>query len=210
MNDLTGKKFSRLTVLSRHGLNKQGSATWLVKCDCGNHKVISSPHLTTGSTVSCGCWRAERLGDMTREHGDSGSTEFKRWLSLIGRCNNPSDKAFGDYGGRGIKVCERWMEYENFLSDMGRCPSKEHTIDRVDNDGGYNKANCRWATKTEQNNNRRSNVVIEHDGRKMTATQWSKEIGVKYTTILYRLNAGYDLKNIFSRKQLRHGPSKTL
>ena len=169
--DLSGRRFFRWTVLSR-----DEGRYWFCKCDCGTERAVHQSSLSRGVTQSCGCWRQEVSRKMMQEmvgqpgwRGNNGATrihgeaiartpEYRTWISMHERCRN-KDRA--DYGGRGIAVCERWKSFENFLADMGRRPSKLLSLDRIDNDLGYSPDNCRWATKKEQQVNRRKFARIE-------------------------------------------------
>ena len=132
-------------------------------------------------------------------HGHAGS-KFKTktylaWVRIKGRCYNPKNKKYPIYGGRGIKVCKRWMKYENFLKDMGDCPDPKLSLDRIDVNGDYCKKNCRWATSKEQSNNRRACKYLEFNGKKMTYQQWAEELGFKYgEAIANRLKSGWSLE----------------
>jgi hypothetical protein len=162
-----GEKFGRLTVL---GLTKvQGGRTKAnCKCDCGSIKLVLAYSLKDGNTQSCGCLQRERTSAARKTHGhtvsDKTTAAYQVWTNMLTRCNNPKATRYAEYGARGIRVCEHWMKFENFLSDMGE-PSHGMTIDRINNDGDYAPSNCRWVTQTEQCRNRRSNrAVIRNDG----------------------------------------------
>lgn len=183
--DLTGKVYGRLTVIHRAPHNetlKTKSPLWICKCECGNFKTAFGSNIKKGDTRSCGCLQAERTSKANTIHGESDKTkEFYTWKHIIDRCTNRNNKSYKNYGGRKISVCNRWSEsYENFLSDMGRAPSQKHTIDRINNDGNYEPGNCRWATRKEQANNRRSNKLISYNGKAKTLSQWCDDLGMHY------------------------------
>jgi hypothetical protein len=155
--NLTGKKFGRLFVKQLWRVDNNGSK-WLCFCDCGNLALVSTWRLMNGWTKSCGCIRKEVTSKLKFSHGQAKAGKktklYMRWWGMRQRCENPNNKAFKNYGGRGIKVCDRWHIFENFAADMGNF-SGVLQLDRINNDGNYEPANCRWATPTQQANNRR-------------------------------------------------------
>lgn len=196
--DMQGKRFGRLVVLCRDG-TKGKAATWKCLCDCGTHCVTAGGSLRKGRSVSCGCWKRDGYGGACRTHADTKSNEYNTWKKIIGRCKNKKDAAYDRYGGRGITVCDRWLKYENFLSDMERRPSADHSIDRIDNDGRYGPENCRWATASEQARNRRSNVIVDVDGEKMVLKDAAAKFGIPYKTVHARISNGWEVMEALTR-----------
>jgi hypothetical protein len=187
--DLTGHRYGRLVVRSLSPQRTaEGKARWLCLCDCGATTDVAARNLRSGSVKSCGCHRRERIGNLTKTHGLSKTPEAEAWRQMRSRCNNPNHPNYADYGGRGIYVCAEWDSFEQFLADMGQRPTPEHSLDRhPDNDGPYSKANCRWATVTEQNRNTRGNTVLTHHGLSMTVTEWAQHLGLHPQTLCERL-----------------------
>lgn len=131
--------------------------------------------------------------------GHKPTPEYRAWAQMMTRCNNPNADKYAYYGGRGIKVCDRWQKFENFLADMGVKPSKGHSVERKNNDGDYCPENCRWATKKEQSSNRRSNTLVTYQGRTQTLKQWAEEIGMKYATLHARISIrGWSVERSFT------------
>lgn len=191
--NLSGQVFGRLTVLER-APNKGGKTMWRCLCECGNQHVSQAYHLTTGACQSCGCLWAEAVKAAKTVHGGHGSPEYTVWCQMRYRCTKPEHKNYANYGGRGIKVCERWGSFANFLADMGPRPSLTHTLDRIDNNGPYSPENCRWATPKEQANNRRirqNAARVEYDGKQLTMRELGQATGINHRTLEWRYAQGW-------------------
>lgn len=193
--DLTGRIFGRLTVISKTVKKHHGSFIWICRCECGTEKEIPTGYLTSGDTRSCGCLFGDLMTTLHVTHGDSvgeRTPEYNTWKRIKGRCLNPNNEKFPIYGGRGIKVCSRWLNsFENFLADMGRRPNGKNSIERVDVNGHYEPSNCKWGTAKEQANNTRYNRNITHLGVTLTVSQWAEKYGIKPNTIIGRLRNGW-------------------
>lgn len=186
--DRTGHTFGRLTAVERVENAPCNQASWRCECKCGKIVIVRGCNLNSGIVKSCGCSRIIH-GCATR----GGRTpEFDAWCRIQERCYNKNNDGYALYGGRGISVCERWRSsFEPFLDDMGKRPSSKHSIDRINNDGNYEPGNCRWATKVEQSNNRRTTVWIEAAGKVRTQTQWSRWLGGSPGLVSGRLSWGW-------------------
>lgn len=196
-------RFGSLTVV---GPDTEGSERYRVcRCDCGTEKRVRLDHLRTGKIVSCGCVKARKASERAHilhaastTHGATGTRAHKIWMSMRQRCNNPNSRFFAYYGGRGIHVCEQWnASFESFLADMGQ-PAPDQEIDRIDNDRGYEPGNCRWATRQEQQNNRRVNRFVTYQGETHTISEWSRLTGIHRNTLDLRLASGIPLSEVFT------------
>ena len=193
--DIANQRFGKLIALTKDPVSVEiGRSKWICQCDCGN--VISAflTNLNSGKTQGCGCTQKEAVRQASKTHGLYKSAEYHVWKGMKARCYNKNEPAYPDYGGRGITMCEEWKEsFEAFYSDMGPRPSNERSIDRKDNNLGYYKENCRWATQLEQVNNRRNNLFYEHEGLTRTLGEWCRHLGLKYVTVYDRIaNYGWE------------------
>lgn len=183
MIKMIGKKFGKLTVISRSVNNRWRGLRWVCLCDCGKETITNGCDIRSGHTKSCGC--------LSVKHGQkkNGTTSkiYAVWYHMIDRCTNVKSKYYNDYGGRGISVCQRWMKFENFSEDMGEVP-QGCQIDRIDNNQGYDKENCKWVTPKQQQRNKRSNHLATHNGKTQCLAAWSEEVGINYDTLLSRIN----------------------
>lgn len=195
--DLSGSRFQRWLVLSSSGVRTypRGATrrTWLCRCDCGTERSVDECRLRNGTSGSCGCYHRERVSrSRPLTHGDCGSVEYHTWSSMISRCENPKNKQYKDYGGRGIFICDRWRKsYEAFLADMGRRP-QGHTLDRIDNEQGYGPANCRWATRLQQMANTRRARMLTINGVTLHHSAWAKRYGIDPRSFHQRMKRGWD------------------
>ena len=208
--DRTGHKYGRLTVTG-YAPKPKGCVRsyWFCRCDCGNEVRADGAKLAIGHTQSCGCLQKERTSKAKKTHGATSGggeiPEYGVWLNMKARCTHKSTDSYHLYGGRGIKVCERWMRFENFISDMGRRPSDSHSIDRIDSNGNYEPSNCKWSDRLEQQNNRRNNRPLTYKGETMNLSQWSRRVGMSHMRLHARLAAGWSLERaltepVISRK----------
>jgi len=203
--DLTGQKFSRLTVIS-FAPTKKKMSHWNVVCDCGTKTVVDGCNLKKGHTKSCGCLQVERIKEHNTTHNGciDHPLEYGTWKGIKQRCNNINNHAYKDYGGRGITVCDRWLNsFENFLADMGRKPTPQHSLDRINNNGNYEPSNCRWATRTEQNRNTRANVRIMFQGEMRCLAEVAEISGLDIRIISTRLKRGWPDPTLPLRKDKR-------
>ena len=201
--DLISKKFGRLTVVGRAASDSNGKTKWLCRCDCGVVISVYAGNIRRPNTQSCGCLRRETTAKSKTRHGNARkglqTAEYRSWASLIGRCTNGRNHVFASYGGRGITVCDRWRDdFEVFLSDMGPKPGPEYSIDRIDNNRGYEPGNCRWATAKEQARNRRNRRVVEFQGVGRSILEWTRILGLSLSCLRHRFDRGWSTDQAFT------------
>jgi hypothetical protein len=190
--DITGMRFGKLIAIRQY-IYKNNKSYWLCRCDCGKESIVDKRSLTGGITKSCGCWARELTKMRSITHGESKSRLYKIWVGMRHRCN---DLEYERYGKRGITVCKEWDAYDVFRDwALNNGYADNLSIDRIDNDRGYEPANCRWATIKEQANNRSSNRYLEYNGERYTLREWSKKTGLAVTTLCERLRRGWSIKD---------------
>jgi len=187
-----GERFGRLvaikmTVGGRH-------SKYLCRCDCGKEKEIHTSGLVGGRSLSCGCLASELTSERSKTHGMSHTSEYRIWAAIKRRCVLKTCKEYPRYGGRGIKVSQEWHNFSAFINDMGRRPSPDLEIDRINNDGNYEPTNCRWATVTENARNRCDNHVLEFNGLSEPIIWWAQHLGLRKSTISFRLRSGWTVE----------------
>jgi hypothetical protein len=198
--DFTGQKINMLTVVSG-GETRSGRSAYMCVCECGSEIIVRTTDLSRASVKSCGCLArrksSERASVRNKTHGMRNTKTYSIWQGMTARCLRKTHTSYKSYGARGVTVCDEWLSFEAFLSDMGECPSEGHSIDRIDNEKGYFKENCRWATTSDQANNRRSNTLIEYKGEVLTLSQWATRFGMTRWKISDRIKSGLPLEEVF-------------
>lgn len=192
--DLDRKRFGRLTVIGHLEIIR-GKAHWPCRCECGNTLVVRGDMLKCGNTRSCGCLKIEsatKHGHSCSRPGKPPSRTYVSWQAMTVRCTDPTDEHYPSYGGRGVTICQRWLDFRNFLEDMGERPPGK-TLDRFpDRDGNYEPGNCRWGTPGQQARNRRDNRMITHQGLTLCVADWADRVGIPRTVIQDRLRLKWD------------------
>lgn len=196
--NLVGKRFGRLTVLAFHHRSADGRLCWECRCECGGSSVANSSHLHSGDTKSCGCYNKETASLINFKHGMTQTRTWSRWSSMLERGAGKSCPTH--YADRGIKVCDRWRVFENFLADMGECP-EGLSLDRIENDGDYEPGNCRWATAKTQVRNRRITLRHEYMGEIRSLAEIAEMIGIRYRTLWMRLNRGWSFEKAVTERE---------
>jgi hypothetical protein len=205
IKDLTQQKFFRLKPLRgfRKDFGTYGKTFWECLCDCGQTVTVEAGNLVGGNSTSCGCWQQEKAREAHLTHGQSlgaagkkPTHEYSCWQNMLARCTNQNRKDWKYYGGKGIKVCERWLtSFENFFEDLGPAPSPKHSLERGNSDGNYEPRNVSWATHKQQMNNFSRNRILEFRGQSKTLAQWAEYQGLSPKVLEARLNRlGWDLE----------------
>ena len=200
--NLSGCVFGGWKVIEYAGPGQVG-ATWKCVCESGTERIVNANSLIAGTSTSCGCVGTKKFIASNLRHGHNSrerwqSPTYKSWRNMLRRCNDTKHGSYSNYGGRGIKVCEEWNTFEQFLADMGDRP-EDKTLDRIDGDKGYSKENCRWMNMTEQANNRANNHRLTYQGETHTIAEWAVKLGIKDGTIRARLFRGFSTEDALQR-----------
>jgi hypothetical protein len=210
LKEMTGSVFGALTVLNREPNAKDGTAVWRCVCQCGEIRVITGTGLRAGRHKSCGCQSPRFTSERTTTHGLSKTRVYTIWQGMIERC---SERAKGKtrrlYYDKGIRVCDHWQNFENFFQDMGQ-PEPWQSIDRIDGSKGYEKSNCRWASRKTQANNTSQNLKITLNGITKTASEWADETGIKANTIVYRIRRKWPPERALQKNPMHIGKARAL
>lgn len=198
--DLTGMQFGYWTVIERTDNSDDGSSRWICCCRCGNIKTVLGKFLTSGRVKSCGCYNIEKAKQQFFRHGYSHTNLHNKWLKMKERCYNKNTKCYKNYGGRGIKVCNEWLndftEFYNWSINNGY--KEGLTIDRIDVNKNYEPSNCRFVTQKEQQNNRRNNVYITYKDETKTLSQWADYYDIPYKVLWKRIKLGWKFEKAIS------------
>lgn len=218
VRDLTGMTFGRLTAVEPTELRAGTGMVWRCVCACGTERFVPCGRLTSGNTASCGCLQrdkaAKTAAKLFTRHGSARvgaiTATFRGWQEMRKRCLDPRATNFERYGGRGITVCERWLTFDNFREDMGERPTKELSLDRINNNGNYEPGNCRWATAKEQANNRRKarnttrNVFLTWRGETFCVAEWAERIGIEVHALRHRIDRGWSVERALTTPSAQH------
>lgn len=189
--DLKGQKFHRLTVLNKKGLSSNNKIQWECRCDCGKVLIVIGSNLKLGKIKSCGCLKNQMIKERSFIHGKSRTRIHNIWWSVIQRCTDKNSHAYNRYGGAGILLHEKWLDFKSFYEwSINHGYQEDLTLDRIDNKKGYNPENCRWISMKDQQRNRTNNRYITIDGVTKMLCEWGEETGIKPATIASRIKRG--------------------
>ncbi|HVI27483.1 hypothetical protein [Hansschlegelia sp.] len=215
--DLTGRRFGRLTALAL-ATTGSGGRSWQCVCDCGGEKIVRTEYLRSGETKSCGCLLSSAPREQFTTHGMSKHRRgegYVSWTGMKDRCLNPNNREYARYGARGIRVCDRWLRFENFIADMGMRPSPHHSLDRIDPNGDYEPGNCRWATALTQGRNTRRALKLVVNGKSVPAMDVLEDVlrkatieGVSALDFFSLQNVGVGLRRMDGTVEVRHERSR--
>lgn len=202
-HDLIGKRFGRLTVLaiSKRERTQSGSIKicFRCQCDCGNQIEVTYQSLKSGSTISCGCYRKEKISEENKTHGQSSTRLYKIYIGMKKRCYNDKSENYPHYGGKGVKICDEWKTFEPFMEwALKNGYTDDLSIDRINSNGNYEPCNCRWVDVKTQANNKTNNSYIEYQGKKLTISQWSEITGISKSVISRRISLGWDIERVLT------------
>lgn len=192
--NILGTRFYRLCVIEEMEADHRGEIQWKCLCDCGVETIVTGYNLRSRNTKSCGCYNIDRIVKRSKQHGMYKTRIYKIWVGVTKRCTNPNMTSYADYGGRGIKVCERWSKFENFYEDMKDGYADNLSLERKNPNGDYEKSNCKWATMKEQARNKRNSKYIELGDKALTAAEWAEISGTMSSTIIWRVKNGWDVR----------------
>lgn len=199
IKDISGERFGLLTVIDMSGVDNGGTALWLCQCDCGEKRIVAGTGLRAGRNKSCGCKSPKFKSKYGIESKYVGTRAYAIWIGMRARCSEESTgKSRKNYYEKGIRVCDRWNDFYNFIKDMGE-PRDGESIDRIDNTLGYYPENCRWATDKQQANNTSKNKKITFDGKTMNIVEWAEHLGIKPNTLVYRIKRGWGIERAMQK-----------
>jgi hypothetical protein len=196
--DLTGNKYGKLTVVSFNGYFNRHTH-WNCSCSCGGRTIATSNNLVRGNTLSCGCVQKERASKASKKHGLSSHRCYNVWRSMINRCEDHNNIMWHRYGKRGISVCKEWHVFENFIKDMG-IPEPKVDIDRIDNQKGYSKDNCRWVSRKVNARNTSKTIMIEWNGKNVPMIELGETYGINYKCLYKRIKSGWNVREALLTK----------
>lgn len=209
--NLIGKRFGKLMVIEEappfYGSNgKRKRTMWLCQCDCGGRTIVRGENLTTGNTKSCGCYQRLQTSKSTLRHGACKTRLYTIWSNMKERCYTKNNDSYINYGGRGIIMCDEWLDFENFRSwALKNGYADNLSIDRINVDGDYEPNNCRWANFYDQARNKRNNRILELDGESHCLSEWAEIVGLPYGTLMSRLSYGWAVKDVLKHPKMKGG-----